>query len=237
MRKSFTKQYDCETANKQLDAFLDGELTTKPARDLSAHLASCEACRKALREREALRSALKTGEQTVPPALHDAVMRRIQEEKQYAFVARLPRPVTALVGSLCAVALVAGVMLSPFGDMMKSGMTAEDAVMAPSATGKPSNSYKEELDDRVAGLEGNVDKDTAESSNTSTSEIYSVKDSNVTVAFAAEGVAYITDEDGKCLDGTYKVDEDTVIVTLGKNTAIFMLTDNVLSLVEGKLFD
>lgn len=236
MRKSFTKQYDCETANKQLDAFLDGELTTKLARDLSAHLASCEACRKALREREALRSALKTGEQTVPPALHDSVMRRIQEEKQCTLV-RLPRPVTALVGSLCAVALVVGVMLSPFGDMMKSGMTAEDAVMAPSSAGKPNDLYKEELDDRVSGLDGKVDGDLAESTNTSTSEVYPVKDSNVTVSFATGGIAYITDEDGKCLDGTYKVDEDTVTVTLGKNTAIFMLTDNVLSLVEGKLFD
>ena len=236
MRKSFTKQYDCKTAKKQLDAFLDGELTTKQTRDLSAHLASCETCRKALQEREALRSALKVGEQTVPPALHDSVMRRIQEEKQRTLV-RLPRPVTALVGSLCAVALVVGVMLSPFGDMMKSGMTAEDAVMAPSSAGKPNDLYKEELDDRVSGLDGKVDKDMEESTNTSTSEVYPVKDSNVTVSFAAEGVAFITNEDGKRLDGTYKVDEDTVIVTLGKNTAIFMLTDNVLSLVEGKLFD
>ena len=235
MRKPFTKQYDCDTAKKQLDAFLDGELTTKPARDLSAHLSSCEVCRKALREHEMLRRALKTGEQTVPSALHDTVMRRIQEEKQCAF-ARLPRSVTALVGSLCAVALVVGVMLSPFGDMMKSGMTAEDAVMAPSSASKP-NDFYEEVDDRVTGLESTVDKDMAESTDPSTNEIYFIKDSNVTVILAAEGVAFITGEDGKRLDGTYRMDGETITVTLGKNTAIFMLTENVLTLVEGKLFD
>lgn len=235
MRKLF-KPYHCEAAEKQLDAFLDGELTTKQTRDLSAHLASCSSCREALEARKKLKKALKTGEQTVPPALHDAVMRRIQEEKQCPPV-RFSRPRMALVGSLCAVVLVVGVMLSPFGDMVKGGMTAEDAVMSPSAAGKPNHSYTEELDEVVSGLKGEIDKDMAESTDPSTNETYSVKDSNVTVSFATGGVAFITGEDGKRLDGTYKVDEDTVTVTLGEHTAVFMLAEDVLILVEGKLFD
>lgn len=229
-----TKEYSCQKATRLFDCLLDGELTAKEERDLSAHLAACPTCRKALEERRQLKNVFEAEDKTVPPALHDAVMRRIHEEKRPFALPRLSRPVTALVGSLCAVALVVGVMLSPLGDMMKSGMAMEDADLAPSATGKPNYSYKEDLDDRVSGLEEAIDK--AESDATS-QEIYTVKDSKITVALADGTVARITDEMGKLKEGSYEWNGDTLTVSLGDNKAVFTVTDSMLVLIEGSLFD
>lgn len=234
MRRLVKKEYSCENAKNLFDCLLDGELTKKQACDLSAHLTSCEACRKALEERKKLKTVLKMGEQTVPPALHDAVMRRIHEEKRPFALPRLSRPVTALVGSLCAVALVFGVMLSPFGDMMKAGMTMEDADFAPSSAGKPNYSYKDDLDEHVPGIEEAVDK--VESDATS-QEIYTVKDSKITVALAGGNVARITDEIGKIQEGSYEWNGNTLTVCLDDNKALFTLTDDTLTLIEGSLFD
>lgn len=230
-----TRKYSCQKAAKLFDCWLDGELTTTQARDLSTHLAACPACREALEARKRLTNVFAAEETPVPPALHDAVMRRIHEEKRPFALPRLSRPMRALVGSLCAVALVVGVMLSPIGNaMIKSGMAMEDAAMLPSSAGKPNYSAEADLENCVPELDEAWDK---VDSDTASEKIYTIQNTNITVAFANESVAVITDETGKSSKGSYKQDGTTYIIYLGDQKATFTASDNTLTPIEGSLFD
>lgn len=237
MRKLFVKETACEKAKKRFDGALDGELSPKQERELSAHLSTCEYCRKELKMRQQIQNAMRMEQRTAPYALHNAVMRRVSEEKQSFSLPHLPRPVATLAGALCALVIVVGLMSSPLFDFgFGNGIKCEDALASAPEANKPNSSYDEDLDNQFTGMDSVVDNCEQETSPTTTA-VYTLNNSSITVALADNNIAYVTDELGKIKEGTYKLNDNTLTVRLDNNKAVFTVADDTLILKEGSLFD
>ena len=228
MRKLFVKETACEKARKLFDSALDGELSAKQERELSAHLDACADCRKEFEMRQQIQSAMRIEQRTAPYALHNAVMRRVSEEKQSFSLPRLPRPVATLAGALCALVIVVGLMSSPLFDFgFGNGIKCEDALASAPDASTPNDNL--EMDEALIN----------QAPSTSTSvQVYTLQNSNVTITLTMDAIAHVTDENGKRFEGQYKQDGSSLIVRLNDNQARFtIIADGSLVLVEGSLFD
>jgi anti-sigma factor (TIGR02949 family) len=67
--------YSCEETRRQLDSYVDGELSGEEARGVEKHLASCDRCREVLGFERGLLDGLKKRiqETDVPPGLRERI--------------------------------------------------------------------------------------------------------------------------------------------------------------------
>ena len=96
---------NCETTLPLLEAYLDNELDRADAREVEAHLDTCEACRNALGKLDDVRRALRDGalKFTAPPGLRERIA-----ATQLANADRTHRPRWFSVAAACALAFGAG---------------------------------------------------------------------------------------------------------------------------------
>src|ERR671919_442970 len=104
---------DCQTADKALDAILDGEAHVETRREVLAHLEACAICREELAYRQLLRRAIHQGGDAVDTPVHlwerigvglDEIERRGRGRQ------RRQRWQACLVGSALAVAVMLGML-------------------------------------------------------------------------------------------------------------------------------
>ncbi len=70
----------CKYFRSLADQYIEGELTAEQMRELEAHLAECEECRREFDELRALKSAVRSSAQELPEGLHSRIMDAIKAE-------------------------------------------------------------------------------------------------------------------------------------------------------------
>ena len=104
-----SRQLTCATADADLSALLDDELTPERARELREHLESCPACRAELEALEVVRRAVRTGVAGPVPDLVAPTLARIEaEELRFARRGewRVRATIAATAAAAAAVALI-----------------------------------------------------------------------------------------------------------------------------------
>lgn len=74
------KTPSCKKFRLMADEYIEGELTAAEIRELEAHIAECEDCRKELEELRALKEAIRSAEEEMPEGLHSRIMASIESE-------------------------------------------------------------------------------------------------------------------------------------------------------------
>ena len=74
------KTPSCKKFRLMADEYIEGELTAAEMRELEAHIAECEDCRKELEELRALKEAIRSAEEEMPEGLHSRIMASIESE-------------------------------------------------------------------------------------------------------------------------------------------------------------
>ena len=74
------KTPSCKKFRLMADEYIEGELTAAEMRELEAHIAECEDCRKELEELRALKEAIRSAEEEMPEGLHSRIMASIEAE-------------------------------------------------------------------------------------------------------------------------------------------------------------
>lgn len=74
------KTPSCKYFRLIADEYIEGELTAEQMRELEAHIAECEECRKELEELRALKEAIRSAEEEIPEGLHSRIMASIEAE-------------------------------------------------------------------------------------------------------------------------------------------------------------
>ncbi|HLG79001.1 MAG TPA: zf-HC2 domain-containing protein [Ktedonobacteraceae bacterium] len=106
----------CAKATRQLQLYIDHQLTLKQLRELELHISGCSACHEELRSLEALETELKSLEMVIEPEhLTSDIMRRVARtpqcvERPAREVVDTPFP-PSLVEVLCAALLATVAML------------------------------------------------------------------------------------------------------------------------------
>ena len=80
--KAMGKTPSCKKFRLMADEYIEGELTDAEMRDLEAHIAECEECRKELEELRALKEALRSAKEEVPEGLHSRIMQAVASESK-----------------------------------------------------------------------------------------------------------------------------------------------------------
>lgn len=239
MSPLFARPLDCEIVRRSLDAYLDGALSEKEEKKLRMHLEHCADCRKALAECEKWKRAIIIDPVIPPASLHDRVMTRIHHEK------RKPSPICSrkwrFLGSLCVFFLIVGVLLLPL--FRFDGNKTEDAEAMPqrpshmdtSDTAYGSQSTADNQNDKTESLQPDGVTGNTPDENSLTLHIPAT---GQTVCLIGENEVSLANIDGKKQTGTYKwLDKDTLEISIGDQTAVFLCTDTELLWEGGDLLD
>ncbi len=240
-----TRECDCEKIRRLFDAAIDCELSSREECALKAHLDHCEFCREEYQKRKELVQTIHLAPTEVPSALHNAVMSRIHKENKPRLRFVLSRPQMALVGSLCTLVLIVGVLLSPTFILGNGTKDAENAmpdaegnlVGSPDGSDEIQNNFGQTAE--IGGSGENKNEPATESALPNLSNItYSIADTKITVHFEKDGTAKVTDAEGTCHSAVYSVAEKGLIkIRIGKNEAFFTIENEQLVPKGGDLFD
>jgi anti-sigma factor RsiW len=114
---------------RQLSAYLDGELTPDWAAEVRGHLADCAACRADLETLRATKRLLEALPAPQPlPGLEAAILRRVERESRWWWLPR-PRPAMALAAVALAVVLVAVPLVRGHRDRLRASEVGLDVFM------------------------------------------------------------------------------------------------------------
>ncbi len=95
------KTPSCQKFRLWADEYIEGELTAAEMRDLEAHLAECEECRKEFEELRALKEVLRSAKEDVPDGLHSRIMNAIEREPKTKPRRRIVFYRTAAISAAC----------------------------------------------------------------------------------------------------------------------------------------
>ena len=70
----------CKHFRSLADQYIEGELTAAQMRELEAHLAECEECRREFDELKALKDAIRSAREEMPEGLHERIMSAVKSE-------------------------------------------------------------------------------------------------------------------------------------------------------------
>lgn len=126
---------DCTQFSQQLDALVDGELSTEESRDVQGHMDKCADCSQRFEGAQRLKRLVqvKFRQQPVPPALGARIRESVAEDlvEDSTDPVPMPAPIIAGPGSSWrqrAAVLVVGVMLGLAGKMFYDDLHANPAM-------------------------------------------------------------------------------------------------------------
>ncbi|HVS82150.1 MAG TPA: zf-HC2 domain-containing protein [Pyrinomonadaceae bacterium] len=133
---------NCKRMARMISLYVAGDLVGAPEREVAAHLAACEGCRR-LAEEFSENSSLLTRACTPPEfgaefysGIRRAVLGEIRRDRMLSKPSRFRRP-WLYATSFAAIVIAAGVMLQHFGGTERE--TPQGLALAPQVNGQPTS--------------------------------------------------------------------------------------------------
>lgn len=114
----------CKKFRLWADEYIEGELTAAEMRELEAHIAECEECRKELEELRALKEAIKSAEKEMPAELHSRIMSSIEAEPKKTTQRKVAFFRSAAISAACVMLCLSATLAITMIPMWRSGSGA-----------------------------------------------------------------------------------------------------------------
>ena len=114
----------CKKIRLWADEYIEGELTAAEMRELEAHIAECEECRKELEELRALKEAIKSAEKEMPDGLHSRIMASIEAEPKKTTRRKVAFFRSAAISAACVMLCLSATLAITMIPMWRSGSGA-----------------------------------------------------------------------------------------------------------------
>lgn len=114
----------CKKFRLWADEYIEGELTAAEMRELEAHIAECEECRKELEELRALKEAIKSAEKEMPAELHSRIMASIEAEPKKTTRRKVAFFRSAAISAACVMLCLSATLAITMIPMWRSGSGA-----------------------------------------------------------------------------------------------------------------
>lgn len=114
----------CKKFRLWADEYIEGELTAAEMRELEAHIAECEECRKELEELRALKKAIKSAEKEMPAELHSRIMASIETEPKKTLRRKVAFFRSAAISAACVMLCLSATLAITMIPMWRSGSGA-----------------------------------------------------------------------------------------------------------------
>ena len=114
----------CKKFRLWADEYIEGELTAAEMRELEAHIAECEDCRKELEELRALKEAIKSAEKEMPDGLHSRIMASIEAEPKKTTRRKVAFFRSAAISAACVMLCLSATLAITMIPMWRSGSGA-----------------------------------------------------------------------------------------------------------------
>ena len=114
----------CKYFRSLADEYIEGELTAAEMRELEAHIAECEECRKELEELRALKEAIKSAEKEMPAELHSRIMSSIEAEPKKTIRRKVAFFRSAAISAACVMLCLSATLAITMIPMWRSGSGA-----------------------------------------------------------------------------------------------------------------
>lgn len=114
----------CKKFRLWADEYIEGELTAAEMRELEAHIAECEECRKELEELRALKEAIKSAEKEMPDGLHSRIMASIEAEPKKTTRRKVAFFRSAAISAACVMLCLSATLAITMIPMWRSGSGA-----------------------------------------------------------------------------------------------------------------
>ena len=114
----------CKKFRLWADEYIEGELTAAEMRELEAHIAECEECRKELEELRALKEAIKSADKEMPDGLHSRIMASIEAEPKKTTRRKVAFFRSAAISAACVMLCLSATLAITMIPMWRSGSGA-----------------------------------------------------------------------------------------------------------------
>lgn len=123
----------CKYFRSLADQYIEGELTAEQMRELEAHIAECEECRREFDELKALKGAIHSAREEVPEGLHERIMSAVKSEPKKKPARRHVFYRGAAISAACfmlCISFVVILSMMPFGKSGSGNDVPDDPLYA-----------------------------------------------------------------------------------------------------------
>ena len=131
--KAMENTPSCKYFRSLADQYIEGELAAEQTRELEAHLAECEGCRREFDELKALKGAIRSAREEVPEGLHERIMSAVKSEPKKKPARRHVFYRGAAISAACfmlCISFVVILSMMPFGKSGSGNDVPDDPLYA-----------------------------------------------------------------------------------------------------------
>ena len=131
--KAMENTPSCKYFRSLADQYIEGELTAEQTRELEAHIAECEECRREFDELKALKDAIRSSRAELPEGLHERIMSAVKSEPKKKPARRHVFYRGAAISAACfmlCISFVVILSMMPFGKSGSGNDVPDDPLYA-----------------------------------------------------------------------------------------------------------
>ena len=131
--KAMENTPSCKYFRSLADQYIEGELTAEQMRELEAHIAECEECRREFDELKALKDAIRSTRVETPEGLHERIMSAVKSEPKKKRARKQVFYRGATISAACfmlCISFVVILSMMPFGKSSSGNDVPDDPLYA-----------------------------------------------------------------------------------------------------------